>query len=220
MNAPSKKARPTIREKLRSFGPQNLNNEELLALILGSGTLNVSVIQLATQILHRFPLEMLHQQSLAQLISVTGLGLAKAAQIMAALELGKRNHQPASVQIKNPRHVLPHLEHIRRKRREHTLCLYLNARHELLHKETIAIGGLNYSLLEARDVLSPALRLPAVSIILAHNHPSGSTEPSAEDLSVTAKLAQAGKLLGVTLLDHLIVTKTAYVSLREQGKLE
>ncbi|HCR81290.1 MAG: repair protein RadC protein [Candidatus Pacebacteria bacterium GW2011_GWA1_46_10] len=214
------KHRPNIREKLRSFGPQNLSNQELLALILGSGTLNLSVIQLAAQILRQFPLAILHQPSLKKLTTISGLGPAKAAQIMAALELGKRNHQPTPTPIRNPHSVLPHLEEIRRKRREHTICLYLNARHELLHKETVAVGGLNYSLLEARDVFGPALRLPAVSIILAHNHPSGSTKPSQEDLSVTDKLAKAGTLLGVTLLDHLIVTRTAYTSLREQGKLE
>lgn len=209
-----------MREKLRHFGVANLSNTELLAIVLGSGTVNLSVIQLATAILKAYPLELLHQQTLAKLTALSGIGIAKAGQILAAVELGRRNLQPPRETVKNPRDVLPHLDQIRRRQREHTLCFYLNARHELVHKETIAIGGLNYSLLEARDVFSPALRLPAVSIILAHNHPSGSTKPSQEDFDVTARLAAAGKLLGVTLLDHLIVTKTAYTSLREQGKIE
>jgi DNA repair protein RadC len=214
------KPRPKTREKLRRFGVANLSNAELLALVLGSGTVNLSVIQLANAILKTYPLELLHQQTLPKLTALNGLGLAKAAQIMAAVELGRRNFQPPHEIIKNPSSVLPHVSALRRLQREHTVCLYLNARHELLHQETVAVGGLNYSLLEPRDIFSPALRLPAASLIMVHNHPSGSTEASKEDLAVTRKLVAVGKMLGVTLLDHLIVTQNNYVSLREKGLIE
>lgn len=208
-----------VREKLRFFGAENLTNVELLAVVFGSGQLNLPVMQLAAAVLAKFPLTNLHRQSLLKLQTIHGIGPAKAAQLMAALELGRRNQQPVSHPIKNPTAVLPHVDAIRRLHREHTVCLYLNARHELIHQETVAVGGLNYSLLEARDVFAPAIRLPAVSIIMVHNHPSGSNEPSQEDLTVTNKLAEAGKLLGITLLDHLIVTRRSYCSLREKGKL-
>jgi DNA repair protein RadC len=216
----AKRSRPKTREKLKSVGVENLSNVELLALVLGSGGRRFSVTALAAELLRRFPLSEISRQPPAALIAFSGMGTAKAAQILAALELGKRALHTGQEAVRNPRAVLAHLEHIRGKQREYTVCLYLNARQELLHKETIAIGGLNYSLLEARDVFAPALRLPAASVILAHNHPSGSTEPSKEDLEVTCTLISAGKLLGITVLDHLIVTKKHYASLRELGHLD
>jgi len=211
------KKQPTIREKLSKVGVKNLDEVELLTLILASGGKQGSVLQLAKQVLKVFPLAVLHRPSLAELIKISGIGIAKASQITAALELGRRNAQPSRERLVNPRSVLAHVSSIRGKRREHTICLYLNGRHELLHQETVAIGGLNYSLLEPRDVFSPALRLPASSVIVVHNHPSGSIRPSKEDLHVTKKLLQAGELLGVNLLDHLIVTKNQHASLREMG---
>ena len=166
-----------------------------------------------------FSLNELHQQPITKLIAIPGLGRAKASQILAAVELGRRSALPTKERLINPQAVLNKVSEIRTKTREHTICLYLNGRHELLHQETIAIGGLNYSLIEARDVFGPALRLPAASVILVHNHPSGSIQPSEEDLRVTKRLLEVGKILGVTLLDHLIVTKKDYVSLRELGHL-
>lgn len=202
------------------MGLENLTTVELVALVLGSGGRRFSVTALATELLRHFPLTDISHQPPAALIGFPGMGLAKASQILAALELGKRALHTHPEVLRNPRGVAAHLAHIRSKQREHTVCLYLNARHELLHKETIAIGGLNYSMLEARDVFAPALRLPAAFIILAHNHPSGSAEPSKEDIAVTRTLMSAGKLLGVTVLDHLIVTKKHYSSLRELGHLD
>lgn len=208
---------PLIREKLGKVGVKNLNDEELISLILCSGNRRASVSTVSKRVLTTFPTEILHQLSLKKITKVSGIGIAKAAQIIAAVELGRRNVQPKREKLINPESVLAHLESIRKKRREHTVCLYLNGRHELLHKETIAIGGLNYSLLEARDVFSPALRLPAASIIMAHNHPSGSIQPSEEDIFVTKKLINVGELLGVTLLDHLIITRDQHASIRELG---
>lgn len=206
-----------MREKLRHFGAENLTPQELLALVLGSGNGVESVKKTASRILKAMPLETLAHKPLSALLSVSGLGMAKAARILAALELGRRSAQPPKRVIKNPAAALPYLAEMRSKTREHTLCLYLNARHELVHKETIAVGGLNYSVLEARDVFAPAFRLPATSIILAHNHPSGTLEASEDDLHVTEKLVEAGKLLGITLLDHLILTHQGHISLKEKG---
>lgn len=209
--------KPQIREKLVKVGVKNLSDEELISLVLVSGDTKVAVSSLAKQLLATFPLEKLSSQSVKKLTKISGIGVAKATKIMAAVELGRRSLQPKRERVVNPLSVLNHVDHIRRKSREHTICLYLNGRHELLQQETIAIGGLNYSLIEARDVFGPALSLPAASVILIHNHPSGSIQPSEEDLFVTNKLIQAGGLLGVTLLDHLIVTKNSYASLREMG---
>lgn len=214
------RSRPNAREKLKNVGTENLTNVELVTLVLGSGGRRFSVTALAAALLRRFSLADISRQPPAALTAFPGMGTAKAAQILAALELGKRALHTNQEIVRNPQAVLAHLEQIRDKQREYTVCLYLNARHELLYKETIAIGGLNYSLLEARDVFAPALRLPAAFVILAHNHPSGAVEPSKEDLQVTRALASAGKLLGIVVLDHLIVTKKHYVSLRELGHLD
>lgn len=209
-----------MREKLADFGGQNLTEVELLAIILGSGGRQSSVLQLARQVLQAFPLSELPQQNLKNFLTVPGIGVAKATQILAALEFGRRCALPPRAVVSSPAQVLMHVEHLRRLPREHTVCLYLNARHELLHTETVAVGGLNYSLLEPRDVFGPALRLPAASCIVVHNHPSGVAEPSPDDLTVTRRLQEAGRLLGVTLLDHIIVAKEEHTSLRELGYLE
>lgn len=205
---------------MEAVGVANLTNEELLALVLGSGTHGFSAVQLASLVLKAFPLKELHTLPIEKLTALSGIGSAQATKILAGIELGRRNAFPPSEKIITPATVLPHVSHIRQKTKEHTLCLYLNARAELLHVETIAVGGINYNLLEIRDVVAPALTLPAVSCILVHNHPSGTLEPSSADLLTTTKIQGACEFFGVHFLDHLIVTKKAYFSFKEAGLLE
>lgn len=205
---------------MKAVGVANLTNEELLALVLGSGTRGFSAVQLASLVLKASPLKELHTLSVEKLTSFSGIGPAQATKILAGVELGRRNAFPLSEKIITPATVLAHVSHIRQKTKEHTLCLYLNARSELLRVETIAVGGLNYSLLEIRDVLAPALTLPAVSCILVHNHPSGTLEPSSADLTTTTKIQEACDFFGVHFLDHLIVTQKSYFSFKEAGLLE
>ncbi|MCC6711119.1 MAG: DNA repair protein RadC [Candidatus Pacebacteria bacterium] len=214
------KNKPQLREKLKRFGSKNLTDTELLAILLSTGTSKFSVQKTAHHLLQQYPLKKLHLQNLNELSKLKGIGLAKASKIITALELGRRNTLPTTDKITSPQSVLPYLRTIRHKKKEFALCLYLNALSEIIHSEIIALGGLNYILLEPRDILFPAVHLPATSFILAHNHPSNNPEPSLADKKTTQKLVEAGNLLGIELLDHLIVTKQAYFSFKEAGLLK
>ncbi len=205
------------RSILQRAGPQNLTSAELIAILLGAGTKQVSAKQLAEKILHR------HHQHLTtvtfnQLQKFRGIGPVRAAQLLAALELGRRYFSPQPAQqILKPQDVLSQVTAIRSSHREHLLVLYLNARYELLAKQTIAIGSLNTNAVEARDIFAQAITLPCRSLILVHNHPSGNAQPSYDDLETTKKLQAAGELLGIEVADHLIVTAQSHHSFRDSG---
>lgn len=204
------------RERLISTGPHNLTQSELLAVVLGSGTNKRNVLALAKQILTKFGPN-LSPVTLKQLTAVHGIGQIQAAKIIAMLELGKRLHslKPKSRLLK-PKDVLKEVDEIRSSHREQLIGLYLNARYELMAKEILAVGSLNAHNVEARDVFAPAIKLPCRSLILTHNHPSGDPHPSQDDISTTIRLKKAGELLGISLLDHLIVTKDSYLSFQQQ----
>lgn len=211
-------ARHRPREKLKLVGPANLTTIELLALILSSGTHAQPVLKLATQLSNRYSLPDFDQLKRSQLITIKGIGQALSARILASVELGRRIFAESPlIKISQPQTVAQIAADLTYKQQEHTLALYLNGRQELIHRQTIAVGGVNYLMLEARDVFAPAFRLPASFIILVHNHPSGDPEPSQDDLKVTQRLLAAGELLGINLIDHIIVAKKGYVSLKEKG---
>lgn len=212
--------KPKLREKLELFGAKNLTNSELLAVLLSSGSKQLSVKKTAQTFLRKFPLKKLQLLKPSELVKHKGIGLAKATQIIAAIELGRRNALPIVDKITSPASVLPYLNKLRTKKKEFAICLYLNALSELIHSEMIALGGLNYLLIEPKDILYPAITLPAASFILAHNHPSGSNKPSLADKKTTKKLQQLSILLGVNFLDHLIITKKAHFSFKEAGLME
>ncbi len=204
-------------EKLIAQGSQNLSDQELLALVLGSGTSKANAIGLAQRILSIFPLKALSQATLKQLTSIPGVGKTKAARLMAVSELGQRSYStPAlnKIVIQNIEDCLNQTREIIGRKQEYLLTLYLNARGELIQKETIAIGSLNSALVEPKEVFAPALVSPCASIILIHNHPSDDPTPSQEDIKFTKQIVKAGELLGITLTDHLIVCKSSYFSFR------
>ncbi len=210
------------REKLLSRGSENLTDAELLAILLRTGRKGKSVLQIARSILKKYPLDHLLSITHDDLIKVKGIGSDKATTILAAFELTRRATQSFDHNrpiIQSPQDAVDQLTNIRNKKKEYFVVLYLNARHELLHKETISIGTLTASLVHPREVFAPALIHSAAAVMLAHNHPSGDTTPSAEDKVVTNKLVQAGQLLDIRVIDHLILTSTAYTSLRELGYL-
>jgi DNA repair protein RadC len=207
------------REKLKERGVEALSNVELLAILLGSGIPGKNVMQLASQIA---PLLTQNGSRLnfEQLSKVEGIGIAKASQILAAFELGRRHLFKNSVKIKTAKDVLPYLSDIADKQQEHFVCLTLNGAHEMIEKRTITVGLLNSSPVHPREVFADAITDRAASIILAHNHPSGNLMPSNEDITITATLMQVGELLGIRVLDHLIVSKRNYFSFREQNLME
>ncbi|MFZ5437622.1 MAG: RadC family protein [Patescibacteria group bacterium] len=212
--------KPKLREKLELFGARNLTNSELLTILLSTGNKQLSANQTAQRLLKKFPLKKLQLLKPSELTEHQGIGVAKASQIISAIELGRRNALPITDKITSPTTALPYLTKLRKKQKEWAICLYLNALSELIHSEMIALGGLNYLLLEPKDLLYPAITLPAASFILAHNHPSGSTEPSLADKKTTQKISQVCQLLGVNFLDHLIISKKAHFSFKEAGLMK
>ncbi|UAL54819.1 DNA repair protein RadC [Metabacillus dongyingensis] len=212
------------RERLIHDGPGSLANHELLAILLRTGSKKESVLQLSNRLLNHFEgLRFLKEASAAELTSISGIGEAKAVQILASLELGRRinrlTYEDRYV-IKSPQDGANYvMEEMRFLSQEHFVCLYLNTKNQVLHKQTVFIGSLNASIVHPREVYKEALKRSAASIICIHNHPSGDPTPSREDIEVTKRLTECGKMLGIELLDHLIIGEQKYVSLKEKGYL-
>jgi DNA repair protein RadC len=151
--------------------------------------------------------------------SIGGLGTAKAAQLAASLEFSRRRITPAVKKISSPADAVPLLYHYASIKKEHFLCISLNGAHEVIALRVVSIGTLNRTIVHPREVYSDALTDHAAGIICAHNHPSGNTEPSREDIELTERLRDAGNILGISMLDHLIVSETGYYSFLEHGLL-
>ena len=215
-----KEERP--RERFLQEGPQSLSNQELIALLLRTGTKEESVLQLANHLINTFEgLRLLKEASVEELTHIKGIGEAKAIQLLAAVELGRRIHQLNHANryvIRSPEDGANYcMEEMRFLTQEHFVCLYLNTKNQVLHKQTVFIGSLNASIVHPREVFKEAFRRSAASIICLHNHPSGDPSPSREDIEVTKRLVECGKIIGIDVLDHLIIGEHKYVSLKEKG---
>jgi len=208
------------REKLKRIGVAALKDEELLSVLLRTGYAGKNVFSLSKEILKKFPDGKLFLLPYEDLAKIKGIGPAKAAELYCAAELAKRylgaDPFPA---ITKPSDVLSALQDIANRKKEIFVVLYLNGRNKIVHKEQISVGTLNASLVHPREVFEPALKHSAASIILAHNHPSGETVPSPEDFSITKQLCDAGKLMGIEVLEHIIVAADGYYSFKENNKL-
>lgn len=210
------------RERLENYGEKALANHELLAILLRTGTKNSNVVGLAMTVLNRFEnLNFLKTASIEELMEITGIGKIKAIEIRAAIELGLRISQASQLKIgqitssRNAGEML--LSEMRDFQQEHVIVLYLNTKNEIIKKETVFIGGLNSSVAHPREIFRGAVRFSAARIIIGHNHPSGSPEPSEADLMFTKRMASCGELMGIEMLDHIIVGETHYISLKELG---
>ncbi len=203
------------REKLIEKGAENLTDKELLAILLRTGRAGKSALDIAEGILSKYPKKKLLNISLTDLKKVNGIGADKACTLIAAIELTKRAldvQRTGRPIIESDEQALAQLYDIRNHKKEHFVALYLNARNELIHREDISVGTVNASIVHPRDVFAPALEHNATAVIVAHNHPSGSAEPSPEDREVTARLREAGKFMGVTVVRHFILTQSSYIS--------
>lgn len=208
------------REKLTKLGPAALKNTELLAIILGSGTKGRNVLELAGWLLRQHGGKTLPGLSVAELQTIKGVGFAKACQLVACFELARRlMRQEEDEVIKGPKDVYALAKDLQTAKKEHFVVFYLDARNRVLMKETISIGSLTASLVHPREVFQPAVGLSAASLILVHNHPSGDPRPSQEDLALTRRLVEAGRIMGIEVVDHLIVGHKTFVSLRDEGLL-
>jgi DNA repair protein RadC len=206
------------REKLLARGPSVLSDAELLAIIVGSGTRERDALAIAADVQTQIGLPGTPPPPLHDLASVAGVGSRRAAAILAALELGRRRALSPETDppaIGGPSDVFILAREIRERRREHFLVFYLDARHRVQHAEVISIGTLNASIVHPREVYSPAIARPAASLVLCHNHPSGETTPSDDDVAITRRLVQSGELLGIPVLDHVVVGRTGWTSFRE-----
>lgn len=210
------------REKLFARGPDVLSHGELLALVLGSGTRAHPVTRIARRLVNRYGLGGLAGLSADGWRAESGLGTVSAARMCAVFELGRRAYgrdDDERPTISGPRQAYRQLAQLGRAKKENLVGLYLDAQNGLLCKETISIGSLNTTRTHPREILFPAVVHLALGFILAHNHPSGCLEPSAEDVEFTRAVRQAGELLGIELYDHLIIARGGYTSLRERGLL-
>lgn len=210
------------RERLAHFGPQALSSAELLAIILRVGTSGENVLAMATRLISRFGgLSGLSRAEFAELAAEHGLGPAKSAQVLAALELGRRvlaETPEEGWQIRAPSdaaHVL--MPYIGRKEQENFAILYLDTRNRVMDREILYKGSLNTSLVRTAEVFRSAVRRNCANLVVAHNHPSGDPNPSPEDVVLTRRLVDAGKLLEIDVLDHLIIGNDRWVSLRERA---
>lgn len=196
------------REKLIHYGVDKLNTSELLAILLRTGTKELNVLKLAQKILRTWPGENLQNIGISDLKEIHGIGETKACEIIAMLELGRRLlKDKKSVLILSPQDVWHELRDIRDHKKEHFVVFFLDSRNQEIKREIISVGTLNANLVHPREVFEPAIRCNAAQIIIAHNHPSGNPEPSNEDVEITKKLCHAGKILGIDVLDHVIVSR-------------
>jgi DNA repair protein RadC len=212
------------REKLLTKGAQALSNAELLAILLRTGTKEDSVLRVAERLLKKYEeigvaaLSGLTPQDISQ---IKGIGPVKAVTVAAAVELGKRLNGLASAEraiIRSPQDAANLLmARLRYEAREHFVVLVLSTKNHVLATPTISIGSLNASIVHPRELFRQVIHYSAASVILVHNHPSGDPTPSSEDIDLTRKLVDAGKLLEIPVLDHVIIGDNKYVSLKEKG---
>ncbi len=213
------------RERLAALGSSALSQQELLACLLGRGCAGESVITTAQRLLSRFgSLHGIAQAPLEELASVRGVGPAKAAQLKAAGELSRRAElAPARLSgpIESPLAAMELARrHLSGRRKEHFIALLLDARHRVMKISEISVGSLEMSIVHPRETFQEAIAAGASAMMVAHNHPSGDPSPSREDLDLTRRLVEAGKILGIPVLDHLIVGQGRVLSLKAGGFLD
>jgi len=208
------------REKLVQLGPQALGVSELLAVLLNVGTTKEGVLAMAQRILKEYgETAIVHETDPTKLADVLGIPLGKACQVIACFELGRRYFSSSAgkaVFVRNARQAYEYLKDMGTSKKEQLRGLYLNSRHEIIHDEVISIGSLTANIVHPREVFQPAISNSAVAVIIAHNHPSGNAEPTKADLEVTKQLIEASKVLSINLLDHLVITKSTFISIIER----
>lgn len=207
------------REKLIAKGAENLKDSELLAILLRTGIAGKNVIEIASQILSKNSKKRLLQMTYQDLLKIKGIDSAKATTLLAAFELSKRAMEVNDTNlptINTAKDAVAQLTDLRNLKKEHFVALYINARNKLTHRDLVSVGTLNANLVHPREVFEPAIVHASVQIVIAHNHPSGDSEPSEDDLLITKKLIEGGKLLGIEVIDHIIVTKNSYLSFKDK----
>jgi len=199
--------------RLEKLGPMAVKDAELLGAVIGRN-------DQAEIILSDYPKEALVDMTIEQLAKIKGITKGKARVLVAAFELARRGlHKGLGVKpvVSAPGDALHYFAEIRDRQREHFMVLYLNARNQIVHKEIVSIGSLSSAIVHPREVFRKAVTMPCACILLGHNHPSGDVSPSQDDINLTRRLVQAGEIVGIDVLDHLIVGDDDFISLKERG---
>ena len=210
------------RERLYHVGAAELSLQELVAIVIGGGSRGASAPVVAMSVLHEFgDLVSLGRAVVDDLSRIPGIGFAKACQLVASFELGKRfarESRSNGNSVRTPRDIaLLFIDEMKHYDKEHFKAAFLNTKNQLLKVVTVSIGSLNASIVHPREILKPAISISAASIILVHNHPTGDPTPSKEDIEFTNRFAKCGELIGIELLDHVIIGADGYRSLKEGG---
>lgn len=215
----SKEDKP--REKLIKYGPGVLKNYELLSIILGKGTKKEDVFSIATKTIEEYGSKaVINETDVKRIQQLLGLGEVHACQIVACFELGRRLFGKAKeVYIRTPENAFQYLAEMRNLNKEYFRGLYLDVKNKLIHDEIITIGTLTSNLIHPREIFQPAIQYSAVGLILVHNHPSGDPTPSEDDINITKQIIEAGACLEIDVVDHIIIGRNKFVSLKNKGKI-
>jgi len=211
------------RERMQKHGSEALSTSELIAVLIGSGTRGESVLLTAQKLLSEFGnLKNIAGASVKELSRLKGIGPARAMQIKAAFELGRRLEDPdyctSESPVQSPEQAYKSVqEKLKGKKKEHFYLLCLDTRNRVCSKKQVSVGNLDSSIVHPREVFKDAISSLAASVIFVHNHPSGDLEPSSEDVNLTKRLVDAGELLGIPVLDHIIVSDRGYTSLKSRN---
>ena len=210
------------RERLARLGPQALSNAELIGILLRVGAEGENAVQVGQRLLNKYGgIRGLHRAELAELTSEHGIGAAKAAGLKAAIELGRRLTLEAPEErpsISSPADAAALVQYeMQALEKEHLRVILLDTRNHVIHIEDAFQGSVNSSVVRVAEVFTPAIRRNATSVIVVHNHPSGDPSPSPEDITITRRIVEAGKLMEIAVLDHLIIGQGRYVSMKEKG---
>ena len=212
------------RERLISFGAHNLSNEELLSILLNSGSKNVSVKNISSIILSKAGgIKNLKKLTYNDLIKISGVGNVKACLVLALIEISKRMNRTidsiTNIKLNDPKKVFEFYKSKIDSFQEQFYCIYLDAKKRVINDKLLFVGTVNHSLVHPRDIFKTAYNLNAAFIICVHNHPSGDVKPSLEDENVTLRLVEVGRIMGIKLLDHIIVSECSYYSFLENGRI-
>lgn len=212
------KNKPNIRETVLLKGLTYPSTLELVMLILGSGTKKYPVTTLAKKVIDTIT-STDSELLLPELLKIDGIGPGKAVSIGAAIEFGRRQNMHYGRQILKPADIIPFVQHYSMQQKEHFISITLNGAHEIIKIQPISVGTINRTVVHPREVFAGAVQDMAAAVIVCHNHPSGNCEPSNEDIQTTNRLIMAGNYLGIKILDHIIITRTAYYSFKEHNLL-
>ncbi len=211
------------RERLMAHGPSSLSEAQLLAIIIRNGRAGRTAVDLGRELLERFgSLAGLEQAAIKEICAIRGIGPAKAAEIKAAIELGRRYQKPtlSGASFCSSQDVAAYYRpRLRDFKKEIFRCALLDTKNKILKEEVVSIGSLTASIVHPRDAFKAAVRESAAAVIFIHNHPSGDVKPSQEDILLTRRLVQAGEVIGIQVLDHIIIGDNGHFSFRDQGMI-